>query len=79
MSIRSYFEPKGCLQDPEGSLLTCIPAWQVITLVEKAIMDKGLGKIRSQYFIFMVALDAASSFLLFHAAQSLELLGKFRC
>ena len=36
--------------------------------VEKAIVDKGLGKKHNQYFIFMVASDAASSFVLFHAA-----------
>jgi len=37
-------------------------------MVEMAIMDKGLDKKCGQYFIFMVALDAASSFILFHAA-----------
>ena len=36
-------------------------------VVEKAIVDKGLGKKRDQYFIFMVALDAAASFVLFRA------------
>ena len=36
--------------------------------VEKAIVDKGLGKKCDQYFIFMVALVAASSFVLFHTA-----------
>ena len=41
--------------------------------VEKTILDKGLGKKHSQYLIIMVALDAASSFILFHAARSLEL------
>ena len=34
---------------------------------ENAIVDKCLCKKRGQYFIFMVALDAASSFVLFHA------------
>ena len=42
--------------------------------VEKAIVEKGLGKKHGQYFIFMVALDAASSFVLFHAGRCLELL-----
>ena len=39
--------------------------------VEKAIVDKSLVKKRSKY---LVALDAASSFIPFHAARSLELL-----
>ena len=36
-------------------------------IVEKPIVDEGLGKKCSQYmcFIFMVALDVASSFILF--------------
>ena len=33
---------------------------------EKAVVDKGLGKKHGQYFIFMVASDAASSFVLIH-------------
>ena len=36
--------------------------------VEKAVMNIGLGKKHGQYFIFIVALDAASCFVLFHAA-----------
>ena len=43
--------------------------------VEKAIVDKGLGKKRGQYFnswLFMVTSDAASSFVLFHAAKVLS-------
>ena len=56
---------------------TCLPM-HVIALankaVEKAIVDKGLGKKRGEYFIFMVALDAASSFMLFYFTQRLELL-----
>ena len=36
-------------------------------VVEKAIMEKSLGKKRGQYFIFMVASNAASSFVLFNA------------
>ena len=77
MSIQSYFKPKGGLPDPEGSLSTCLPT-QAIALankaVEKAIMDKGLGKKRGLYFIFIVASVATSSFVLFHAPLSLELL-----
>ena len=34
----------------------------------------GLGKKHGQYFIYMVTSGAASSFILFHAARSLELL-----
>ena len=52
--------------------------WQAISLankaVEKAVVDNGLGKKHGQYFMNMVASDAASSFVLFHAARSLELL-----
>ena len=36
--------------------------------VEKAVMNIGLGKKHGQYFIFIVALDAAICFVLFHAA-----------
>ena len=43
-------------------------------VVEKAIVDKDLSKKRGQYFIFMVAVDAASCFVPFYAARSLELL-----
>ena len=43
------------------------------TAVEKAIVHKNQGR-SGQYFIFMVASVAASSFLFFHAAQSLKLL-----
>ena len=39
---------------------------------EKVIVDKGLGKKSSQYFISMVAMDAPSSFVLFHALKVLE-------
>ena len=42
--------------------------------VEKAIVEKGLGKKRGQYFIFMVASDTASSFVFFQTGRSLELL-----
>ena len=49
---------------------------QVITLAnkkaEKAFMDVGLGKKCSLYFIFIVASDLASCFVLFHAAQGLN-------
>ena len=66
-----YFMPKDGLLGPDRS---CLPT-QAINLkaVEKAIVDKGLHKC-SQYSIFMIASDAASSFVLFHATQSLELL-----
>ena len=40
--------------------------------VKKAIMGKGLGKKRVQCFKLMLASNAASSFVLFHATQSLE-------
>ena len=40
--------------------------------VEKAIVGKGLGKKRGQYFIFMVASDTASCFVFFHTGRSLE-------
>ena len=73
MSIGSYFNPKDGLLNPEGSLSKCLPM-QAIALankvVEKAIMDKALDKKHVQYFIhmYMVASDAASSFVLFLAA-----------
>ena len=77
MSIRSYFKLKGSLPDPEESLSTCLPT-QVIPVankaVEKAVIDKGLDKKYGQYFISMVASDAASCFVLFNAARSLELI-----
>ena len=77
MSIRSYFKSKHSLPGPQGSSSTCLPM-QVIALankvVEKAVMDNGLGKKRGQYFIYMVASDAASSFILFDVTQSLVLL-----
>ena len=38
--------------------------------VQKAIVHKGLGKKRGQYFIFILASVAASSFVLFHVAQA---------
>ena len=41
--------------------------------VEKAVVDKGLGKKCGQYFIYMVASYEASSFILFHAVRSFEL------
>ena len=40
----------------------------------EAIVHKNLGKQRQSVFIFMVTSVAASSFVLFHAARSLELL-----
>ena len=71
MSIRSYFKQKGGLQDPEGSLSAYLPM-QAIALanqvLEKSIVDKGLSKKHGQYFIFMVASNAAGCFILFHAA-----------
>ena len=42
-------------------------------VVEKAVIDKGLGKKHSQYFMFMVASDAVNTFVLFDATSSLEL------
>jgi len=58
MSIQSYFKPKHGLPDPKRSLSTCLLS-QTIALanktVEKAIVDKSLGKKCTQYFIFMVA------------------------
>ena len=36
--------------------------------VEKAVMNIGLGRKHGQYLIFIVASDAASCFVLFHAA-----------
>lgn len=78
---QSWFEAtsksKGDLLDPEGSLSACLPMKAIALankVVEKAIVDKDLSKKRSQYFIFMVAVDAASCFVLFYAARSLELL-----
>ena len=41
--------------------------------VEKAVVDKGLDEKCGQYFIFVVVLDAASCFVIFHATRSLEL------
>ena len=77
MSIQSYFKLKEGRPDPKGSLSTCPPT-QAISLAnkeaEKAVMDIGLGKKRRLYFIFIVALDAASCFVLFHAARGLKLL-----
>ena len=69
MSIRSYFKPKSGLPDPDGSLSTCLP-----TQALRTRQWRRLGKKRGQYFIFMVASDAASSFILFHTGPSLELL-----
>ena len=43
--------------------------------VKKVIMDEGPDNKCGQYFIFMIALDAASSFVLFHAAWSLARVG----
>ena len=52
-------------------LSTCLPMQTIATLanktVEKADVDKGLGKKRGQYVMFIVASDPASSFILFHA------------
>ena len=44
------------------------------TALEKAIVHKKTGLRSGQYFIFMVISVAASSFVLFHDARSLELL-----
>ena len=70
-------QARGWSSGSQGSLSTCLPT-QTITLAnevgKKAIVDKGLGKKRGLYFIFIVASVAASSFVLFHAALSLELL-----
>ena len=41
---------------------------------EGYMVDKGLCKKCDQYFISMVVLIAVSSFVLFHAARTLELL-----
>ena len=38
----------------------------------EVIVDKGLGKKSSRYFISMVASDAPTSFVLFHALKVLE-------
>ena len=65
MSIRSYFKPKDVLPDPEGSLSTCLPIG-AIKGVDKAIVDKSLGKKCGHYIIAMAPLDTASSFVLFH-------------
>ena len=40
--------------------------------LEKVIVDEGLGKKSSRYFISIVALDAPSSFVLFHELKVLE-------
>ena len=40
--------------------------------LEKVLVDKGFGKKSSRYFISMVASDAPSSFVLFHALKVLE-------
>ena len=42
-------------------------------VVEKAVMNKRLGKKCGQYFIYMVASNVASSFIFFHATRDLEL------
>ena len=63
-SRRPSCKPKDVLLDPEGSLSICLPT-PAHEAVEIAIVDKGLGKKRDQYFIFMIALDAASSFVFF--------------
>ena len=58
ISIRSYFKLKGGLPDPKGSLSTCLPTPAIALAnkaVEKAIMDKDLGKKHCQFFIFLVA------------------------
>ena len=73
MSIKTKY----VLLDPKGSLSTCLPT-PAHEAVEIAIVDKGLGKQHDQYFIFMIALDAASSFIFFYATRSIELL-ELRC
>ena len=83
MSIRSYFKPRDGLPDPEGSFSTCLPT-QVVALVnkaaEKAIVNKGVVRsaVSTLRLIFVVASDAASFFVLFHAARRLKLL-ELRC
>ena len=73
MSIQSYFKPKDVLPDPKRSLSTCLPIGAKKG-VDKAIVDKSLGKKCGHYIIVMVPLDTASSFVLFQALSSLELL-----
>ena len=69
--VKTTLQAKGLsggLPDPKESLSMCLPT-QAITLankvVEKAVVNKGLGKKHGQYLIFMVALDAATSLILF--------------
>ena len=66
-SIRRYRTLKDCCQHICQHV--CQPASDLPAnkVVEKAIVDKGLHKKHGQYFAFMVALDAASSFVLFYA------------
>ena len=66
MSFRSYFNPKDGLLDPEGLFIVNMSA-NTKKGVEKAIVDKGLGKKHGHYIIFMVSLDTVRSFAFFHA------------
>ena len=73
MSVQSYFRPISGLSDPKVNMFANPSNHPANMAVEKANVDKGHKKC-SQYFIFMVALDAASSSVLFHAALSFEFL-----
>ena len=69
--VKTTLQAKGLsggFPDPKESLSMCFPT-QAITLankaVEKAVVNKGLGKKYGQYLISMVALDAATFLILF--------------
>ena len=65
------------MNNPKGSLSVCPPTQAIAPAkkeAEKSVMDIGLGQKRSLYFIFIVALDAAICFVLFHTTRGLELL-----
>ena len=68
MTIRNYFKPKGGLPDPKGLLSTYKSANAIAfanKAVEKAIMDKGLGK--------NLCLGYSNLFVLLIVTQSLKL------
>ena len=67
MSVRSYFKQKSGLSDPE-LIVVNMP---VRANEAEAIVDKCLCMKHGQYFVFMTPLNAASSFVLFHAHRSL--------
>ena len=60
------------IPDLERSMSTDMSANTSDHPANKAVMGKGLGKKRVQCFKLMLASNAASSFVLFHATQSLE-------